>query len=42
MRRRFKLLLLPMNKSKRNAWHKHLKADRKAKEKRQAPAKSAK
>jgi len=28
-----------MNKSKRNAWHKHLKAARKDKEKRQAQGK---
>jgi hypothetical protein len=29
-----------MNKSRRNAWHKHLKAAKKAKEKRQAQAKA--
>jgi hypothetical protein len=31
-----------MNKTKRNAWHKHLKAKRKLKEKMQAQAKAAK
>jgi hypothetical protein len=31
-----------MNKTGRNAWHKHLKAAKKAKEKRQAEAKTAK
>jgi len=31
-----------MNKSKRVAWHKHLKAAKKAKEKRKAQAKTAK
>jgi len=31
-----------MNKSKRNAWHKHLKAAKKAMEKRKAQSKTAK
>jgi len=31
-----------MNKTKRNAWHKHLKAAKKATEKRQAEAKKTK
>jgi len=31
-----------MNKSRRNAWHKHLKAAKKATEKRQAEAKTGK
>jgi hypothetical protein len=31
-----------MNKSRRNAWHKHLKAAKKAREKRRAEAKAAK
>jgi hypothetical protein len=31
-----------MNKTKRNAWHKHLKAAKKAKEKKQAQAKASK
>jgi hypothetical protein len=31
-----------MNKSRRVAWHKHLKAAKKAREKRKEPAKTAK
>jgi hypothetical protein len=31
-----------MNKTKRNAWHKHLKAAKKASEKRRAEAKTSK
>jgi hypothetical protein len=31
-----------MNKTRRNAWHKHLKAAQKAKEKRRAEARTAK
>jgi hypothetical protein len=31
-----------MNKSRRNAWHKHLRAAKKAKEKRRAEAKAVK
>jgi len=31
-----------MNKTKRNAWHKHLKAAKKAREKKQAQAKAGK
>jgi len=31
-----------MNKTKRNAWHKHLKAAKKAKEKKRDQAKTAK
>jgi hypothetical protein len=31
-----------MNKSRRNAWHKHLRAAKKAKEKRRAEAKTVK
>jgi hypothetical protein len=31
-----------MNKSKKNAWHKHLQAAKRAKAKRQAEAKTAK
>jgi hypothetical protein len=31
-----------MNKTKRNAWHKHLKAAKKAKEKRKVQSKTAK